>query len=209
MSGTGADLPTVAAPRCAVLFKTHSWDDFAARQFVALQAPCATAHLLVVVDETQGPVTGIPHDNVLGTHERDMFAPGLPAQEGVSLNWNNTNYQMFALHQAHPDYALYNMVEFNAVVQCDLDALAAGALRRGIGLIGSPGSDPLEPRYWTHKLDEVCPRELMQGQLLCISGLSERAAAARSSSAATDVLYSIEIAKKIRLEGWSFVSFTH
>ncbi len=164
-------------PLYAVLFKIHFWDDFVARRFVALQARCPGADLWIAVDETNGPINDIPYDKIFRTRDSDMHLLGLPAIPAVRLNWYNVDYQLLAFHRAHDGYPFYVMVEYDAVVQCDLDALALDSLRRKVDLIAFPIPIPLDVWYWTHTLESVWSRQKIQHQLLCIAGFSQRAVA--------------------------------
>jgi hypothetical protein len=163
------------SPRYAVLFKTHFWDDFVARRFSALQARCPGGDLWLVVDQTHGMVDNIPHANVFRTTDHDMYALGLPQQAGISLNMYNVDYQLLAFYQEHAEYAFYIMVEYDAVVQVDLDELAADALLRGTDLIAFQIPDPVEKWRWTNTLVGVWRIDEIRNQLLCISGFSRRA----------------------------------
>jgi len=166
------DLPV----RSAVLFKTHFWDDFVARRFAALQPRCPGSDLWIFVDETNGPLGELPHDKVFRSTENDMLALGLPEQPGVSLNWYNADYPLLAFHAAHPGYEFFIMIEFDAVVQRDLDSLAEEALQRRLDLIAFPGGQTIDEWGWTFTLDGLWRRDEMRNQLLCVSGFSERAA---------------------------------
>jgi hypothetical protein len=164
-------------PRYAVLFKTHFWDDFVARRFAALAARCPAADLWVAVDETYGPVADIPYDKVFRTRDSDMYALGLPEQPTVRINWYNVDYPLLAFRQAHAGHSFYIMVEYDVAVHCDLDALAAEALHRGVDLIAFPIRESVDDWGWTYTLEGVWPRHQILNRLLCISGFSDRAVA--------------------------------
>jgi hypothetical protein len=67
------------------------------------------------------------------------------------------------------------MIEFDAVVQRDLDTMAEEALQRRIDLIAFPGGQKIDEWGWTFTLDGLWRRDEMRNQLLCVSGFSERA----------------------------------
>ena len=69
-----------SGPRVAVIFRTHFWDAFAARQFQRLTQKVGGGDVYVLVDETNGPVEGIPHDKVVRMTETDVLALGFPTR---------------------------------------------------------------------------------------------------------------------------------
>ena len=73
--------------RYAVIFRTHFWDAFAARQLQRLRQRVRGGDIFVVVDETQGAVEGIDHDRVIRVTASDMTKLGLPPRGANALDW--------------------------------------------------------------------------------------------------------------------------
>ncbi len=160
----------------AVLFKTHFWDEFAARRLKALRARCAKADLWVCVDDTHGRVRGIRHRKVFRSCDADMYKLGMPKHPCAGLNWYNVDYPLLAFYHAHPDYKFYVMLEYDAVVNRDLDSMVFEALQRSIDLIAFPSREPVEKWFWSHTLEALWQRDEIRHNLLSICGVSRRAA---------------------------------
>lgn len=74
MDVTAAD-DASGSPRCAVTFRTHSWNAFAARR---LRQRVCGGDSVAVVDETGGAVEGIEYDRVVRVTAAELTKFGLP-----------------------------------------------------------------------------------------------------------------------------------
>jgi len=83
---------------------------------------------------------GIDHDRVMGVTEAHMSELGLPLRGASALNWYgeysrmwfNGDYALYAFVTAHPDYGNYVQLEYDVVLNMDVDE-NRGALRTGTG----------------------------------------------------------------------------
>jgi hypothetical protein len=166
-----------AAPY-AVLFKTHFWDGYVQRQFDRLRARVRHGDLYVVVDETHGPVTGIGYDRVVAFTEARLLALGLADRtESGGLLWYNIDYiHAYFLH-LYPHYAHYVTVEYDAVINRDVDTLVARVAQDGIDFLGFPGRQPVAQNIWFRPHAALYGAEAVRHYLNCIAVFSHRALA--------------------------------
>ena len=164
--------------RYAVVFKTHAWDGFMARQldrYRRRMGPGGDLH--VIVDETNGPAGPIDHDRVLRCTQRDMVALGLADRfERGSLIWWCTDYPNHLFVDRHPDYDFYLFVEYDTVIQRDLDGLVEDAAARQADLVALPTRTPKERWMWTRFHLPTYGFDELTGSLNCICLVSNRCA---------------------------------
>lgn len=163
-------------PSYALIFKTHTWDAFIARQFDRYKARCRAVRLIVLVDETNGPVGLIPHDDVIRTTNAEILALGLANAFGKGgLLWWNTDYPNYLAFQKLPPYDYYAFAEYDTCVNLDIDVLIATLGDRGVDFLSQPTRQDKDTWYWTKFHEAVYPRAEMQGSLNCFSVFSRRA----------------------------------
>ncbi len=127
----------------AVLFKTHFWSDFTARQLERLKAAAPSADIFVSVDETSGPVGPISHPHVIRLVDKDLIELGLAAAStDKSLLWYNIDYVHYDFYKRHPEYAYYVTAEYDVTAQYNLDSLIDTLSAQGIDYVGSPLENP-------------------------------------------------------------------
>ncbi len=160
-----------SSPRYAVLFRTHIWDAFVARQYERLKQQIGRGDLYVLLDETNGPVaTGQPA--VVKHTNTSIEALGLaPAGEGNML-WYNGDYPLYFFYAQHPDYDYYIMTEYDVCVNVDLDTVVDRAARAGAGLVSLAKGEPVAD--WAHA--ESChgaySPEAVEKRLICFAAFS-------------------------------------
>lgn len=145
------------APRYAVLFKTHFWDAFVARQFARLAAR-TSGDVFVVVDETGGPVQidGIGTARVVRLTEATALGCGFPAASTErSLFWYNVDYPHYIAFNQWPDYGHYLTVEYDAVIDLDIDQLVADLARDGVDYLCHPYTEATRKWPWFERHLEV------------------------------------------------------
>ncbi len=177
-------------PRYAVIFRTHFWDEFCGRQLDRLRARVGSGDIYVMVDQTRGPVKGIPTDNVFPVTDQGILDAGFVAAGEGSLQWYSGDVPLYLFRAAHPDYDYYLQIEYDAVVNVPLDDLVAKMARDGVDVLGLTNKDiePVQAWHWRSScLDAYAPEEV-RGILICFSAYSrhalERLAAARLAQAA-------------------------
>ena len=136
------------APSYAVIFRTHFWDDFAQRQFDRLLARVGAGDVYVLVDETNGRVEGIRHDRVVRVTEQDMLDMGLPRAGTGNLLWFNGDYPLYRFLELHGAYDYYLQLEYDVVLNTDIDALVGRAAADGVDFIGLTKGEPVEEWAW-------------------------------------------------------------
>ncbi len=166
---------SVAIPRYAVIFRIHFWDEFAARQLERLRARVSQGDVFVLVDETGGKVAGIGHDRVVGMTEDDAAAAGLPRRGEQNLMWFNGDYPLYLFLQRFPDYDFYVQLEYDVVLNTDLDDLVARAAADGTDFIGLTKGEPVEVWAWRHTCTDAYAGPDIRYQLICLCLLSRRA----------------------------------
>ncbi len=164
-----------AAPRFAVIFRTHFWDDFAQRQFDRLLSQAGEGHVFVLVDETNGRVEGIKHDRVVRLTEQDVLDMGLPRAGMGNLLWFNGDYPLYYFLQQHGSYDYYLQLEYDVVLNTDVDRLVSRAAIDGADFVGLTKGEPVHEWAWLPTCQGVYDPEEIQYKLICLSLFSRRA----------------------------------
>ena len=173
--GTGTETPG-SAPGYVLVFKTHAWDPFIARQFERYKARCCHGALVVLADETGGPLGPIPHDHVIRTTNAELLALGLADAYGKGgLIWWNTDYPNYLAYQRLPGYGHYMFVEYDTCAALDIDAFVAEVAARQLDLVALPTRQDKASWYWTKWHEAAYAYDEMQGSLNCVSVFSGRA----------------------------------
>ena len=160
----------------AVVFKAFFYDDFVRRRLAHVVRAAPAAHVFLLIDETQGPAGPIDFNRVVRVTEADVVAQGFPAIAAQgSLFWYNADYPMYYFQRRHPEYDHYAVVEYDAVPNRRIDALAAECAARGIDLLGQPIAQSADQYYWTGSMTRFYPREAVRPFLVCAAVLSRRA----------------------------------
>lgn len=161
-----------------MVFKTHIWDAFVARQYERFARTLGDGDLFIVADETAGPLGPIPHDRVIRTSADKLVSLGLANAFGKGgLIWWNTDYPNYEAFRAAPDYDYYLFVEYDTRINLDLTAFMAAVAVAGADLVALPTRQPIEQWYWTSFHEACYPRTAIRGSLNCISVMSNRAVA--------------------------------
>ncbi len=164
------------APSYVVVFKTHSWDAFVARQFERYRAAVGQGGLVIVVDETHGAVGPIPYHHVMRITEHQILALGLAdAFPKGSLLWWNTDYPNYLCHERLDPYAYYMFVEYDSCARIDVDSFIAEVAARECDFVTLPIRQSRQSWYWTKFHRPVYDEAAICGSLNCISVYSARA----------------------------------
>ena len=174
------DVPALklAAPRFAVIFRTHFWDDFAQRQLDRLLAKVALGDVFVLVDETNGRVEGIGHDKVVRMTEQDVLDMGYPRAGAGNMLWFNGDYPLYYFFQQQNGYDYYVLAEYDVVFNVDVDPLVRRAAADGVDFVGLTKGEPVGEWPWLDTCRGVYDMEDICYQLICMSMYSHRAVAA-------------------------------
>lgn len=169
--------------RYAVIFRTHFWDSFAQRQLQRLRERVHGGDIFVVVDETRGRVEGIDHDRVLRVTETEMTEMGLPPRGANALDWVgdypmmwfNGDYALYAVLRAQPNYDYYVQLEYDVVVNTDLDALVARCNEQQTDFAGLTRGEPVDVWAWRHTCTDAYSDPQIRYKLICFCIFSQRA----------------------------------
>jgi hypothetical protein len=159
----------------AVLFRTHFWDDFAQRQFDRLLARAHGTDVFVLVDETGGPVAGIPHDKVVRTTEAELLGMGFARAGEGNLLWFNGDYPLYRFMEIYPDYDQYLQLEYDVAVTMPLAEFAARAKELSADFVGLTKGEPPAEWFWRESCAEAYDAASVRHQLICLSLFSSRA----------------------------------
>ena len=167
---------TMAAPRCAVVFKAYAWDGFVERQARRLAEAAGSLDFHVSIDETGGPVGAIPFERVTRFTCADLEAAGLPMRFAIgSVLWWNPDYAHYQFLEQYPDYDFYLFVEYDCVVQCPLEQFVVRALSKGADLVALPILKPFNQWHWMPYQRDVYPATEVNLALLNVCLFSSRA----------------------------------
>ena len=164
----------MSLPRTAIVFRTHFWDAFAQRQFDRLLAVADGIDVIVLVDETSGPVA-VPHDRVVRVTESSLLAMGLPRAGEGNLLWFNGDYPLYAVQEQHPDYDYYLQLEYDVVINRPISALIAKAVAGAVDYVGLTKGDAVQDWFWRDSCAGVYPPAAIRHQLICLSLFSAAA----------------------------------
>ncbi len=163
-------------PNYAVVFKTHVWDEFVARQFERYRAAIGQGDLYIVADETNAAIGPIPYDRVIRTRNAELLELGLANAFGKGgLIWWNTDYPNYLFYTLHSDYRYYMFVEYDSCVNIDIDEFLADIAKRQCDFVALPTRQPKQSWYWTKFHEAVYSFDEIRGSLNCISVYSNRA----------------------------------
>lgn len=161
----------------AILFKTHFWDDFTARQLQRLQAHSRTGTVIAVIDETMDKVPPTTAPREVRIHEGDLERLGL-AQVTThgSIIWYNTDYPNYVAFDQIEAFDYYVCIEYDACVTLDLSRLVDDLARDGIDYLGFPIRKSCEDWPWYEMHRESYGDEMLV-YLSCLGVFSHRAMA--------------------------------
>lgn len=161
--------------RYAVLFKTHFWDDFAERQFRRLCLRSGNGDVYVVVDETNGVVRGIDHDNVIRMTDSTPEADGYLAHPKGKVFWYNTDYQIYHFFDLYPQYDFVFSCEYDCVVNFSIGLIINAMVERRLDFVGEPIRTSPDEWRWTPFARPYYASDLeFSGRLVCCAAFSQR-----------------------------------
>ena len=116
--------------RVAVFCRTHTWDEFVAKQAERLCDLSRGGHFYVLADETR---CHLPVDGFIKFSHTDLdFEPlGLERYFNTNLLWYNGDYPLYKMITALPGYDWYVMVEFDVLTNVNLVGLVNSAVEAG------------------------------------------------------------------------------
>ncbi len=158
----------MSASKAATVFRTHFWDGFAQRQFDRLLAVSGGTDVIVLVDETRGPVA-VPHDRVVRVTEESLLAMGLPRAGEGNLLWFNGDYPLYALRRQCPDYDCYFQLEYDVVINRPIASLIAEVEAAAADYVGLTKGEAVQDWFWRDSCAGVYPLDRLRHQLICVS----------------------------------------
>ena len=162
-------------PRYAVIFRTHFWDAFATRQLARLIEKTRSGDVFVLVDESNGPVAGIPHDKVVRLTKAQVLAHGFADAGEGNLLWFNGDYPLYVFRGLHGDYDYYLQLEYDVVFNLDLDALMRRIAADRVDFVGLTKGEPVSEWLWAASCLEAYAERDLRHQLICASVFSAAA----------------------------------
>jgi hypothetical protein len=162
------------AARTAIIFRTHFWDKFAQRQFDRLLARAGRADVFVLVDDTARSVA-IPHDKVVRVTAAGLLDMGFAAAGEGNLLWFNGDYPLYRFLQLHGDYDYYLQLEYDVVINTDIDALMAVIAADGVDYVGLTKGEATPDWPWLGTCTDAYSLGEIRHQLICVALFSARA----------------------------------
>ena len=177
-TGHSLDSPSSVsvAPSFAVVLKAHAWDGFIERQLHRFEARVGSGRLFLLVDETEATLGSIPWSDVIRTKTQEAVRLGLADRsERNSLFWWNTDYPHYIFFDQYPDFDYYVFVEYDSLIQCDIDELVADIASKGTDFVAMPTRGDVRDWMWTKFHSITYQPDAIRGSLNCLSILSRRA----------------------------------
>jgi hypothetical protein len=159
----------------AIVFKPFYYDRDVDRHLGRLVGRTKDGHLYVVVDQTRQKVGEFSHGYRVNMTETDLAEKGYAAFPQGRVFWYNADYPLYHLHDFVPDYDYYVMVEYDAVVFCDLDALVRAAAATRTDLVAQRVETPAADWRWTESCRDAFPQGGVDPRMLCFAVFSRRA----------------------------------
>ena len=202
--------------RYAVVMKTYAWDAFVHRQAARCEAAAPSGDFFLSIDETNGSVGAVPFPRVIRTSNAEILGMGFAGRsEHGAMLWWNADYAHYQFRALHPEYDYYVFVEFDAVVQGNLDAIVAQVAERNLDFVALPVREKGADYFWTLPHLQTYRAEEMAPALICISISSARAldrlASRRREMGSDDTLRywpaaEVFVGTEIARAGYSFCS---
>ncbi|WP_297492683.1 hypothetical protein [Acidocella sp.] len=161
----------------AILFKTHFWDEFTARQLQRLREHSGAGAVIAVIDETMVvvPETAAPREIRIGMD--DLVALQLPlVTTHGSIIWYNTDYPNYVAFQRLEPFDYYVCIEYDACVTLDIELLVDGLARGGVDYLGFPIRKSCRDWPW-YEMHRASYGDEMLVYLSCMAVFSHRAMA--------------------------------
>ena len=160
--------------RYAVLFRTHVWDDYVARQYRRLVAQVRGGDVFVLLDETNGRVP-VTEGCVFSHTQASVKALGLADAGSGNMLWYNGDYPLYAFYDQHPAYPYYVMVEYDVAVHGDVDGMVERAAREQVGLVSLTRGESVAEWPHTASCLDAYAIEDVKKRLICFSIFSRDA----------------------------------
>ncbi len=132
--------------RYLVVFRTHIWDSGVAEMARRAAACCASGHFVVATDTTNGPLSVEPFPHI--AHNSDFSAFGLPNIPAGRTLWWNADYVLYAAKEKFPDFSYYVMLEYDVLLNCDVDRIIAACTQRDIDF-SAHDIKRIEANHWS------------------------------------------------------------
>jgi hypothetical protein len=175
MDNTASVKTGTHTPRYAVLFRTHSWDAFIARQFDRVQRKCQHGDLFVVANNTSGECGSLPVPKPLTFTESDITAMGYARAGAGQMLWYNVDYALYYFFAQYPDYDYYILFEYDVVVNVDLDSLINAVAERKTDLVGLTKGEPVAEWWFLPSCLDLYAMEDIRKMLLPLAISSRKA----------------------------------
>jgi hypothetical protein len=129
-------------------FRTHVWDKHVAEIAEAARISSRSGSFIVMTDETRGPMDVSPFFNLGHTDDfASLDMPNVPT--GRSLWWN-ADYLLYLLRRRYPCFDYYIMIEYDALLKCDLDAIIAECAAKKIDMVVHRLQQIWEGKHWAY-----------------------------------------------------------
>jgi hypothetical protein len=128
-------------------------------------------------------VQGIDHDRVVRVTTDGMTEIGLaPRGERMldwvgdyPLTWYNGDYAMYAFLRTQPGYSYYVQLEYDVVVNTDLDDLVSRCDAQQADFVGLTRGEPVDEWAWRHTCTDAYDGPDIRYKLICFCVFSHRA----------------------------------
>ena len=139
-----------SATRFAVLFRTHTWDDFVERQYQRVLARVQGGDVFILANNTTGSCDNIPHKAAIKFTEDNLLAMGLARAGENNLLWYNVDYPLYYFCKIRPDYSHIALIEFDVVLNIMVDKVIEYCIKKDVDLIGLTLDPSLDEWVWTY-----------------------------------------------------------
>jgi hypothetical protein len=162
----------------AVLAKARQWNGRIALRMQDLIRRASGGDVVLLLDETAGPIAGVDFGRVLRYREPDLTARGFPDTPAGQMAWYNCDYALYHAFEALPAYQHYLMLDADSVARCDLDTLIRRAAADGVDYLGEPIAGPIATWPWLAACRDAWPEPApVLAHLVYVTLLSRRAVA--------------------------------
>lgn len=166
--------------RYAVGFSVYYWDAFVGRQYARVRERVRADDLFVLVDATSGAGPSVPARNQIAVTRSDIrrLVGEVPRPTGhVGLDnviWYNLDLLGYRLFEAEPDYDYALVLDYDALLNVDLDAVMEAVRRDDADFVAEPAAD-LGSWSWTFLHAALYPGPKLKSAFVAATIVSKRA----------------------------------
>ena len=164
----------MAAPRYALVVRTHFWDDFVRRQLERLRPHLGRGDLFLLIDVTRGDITPDEPVATFKVTDPEILRRGYIDNGDGSIQWFSGDVPLYLFRERHPDYDYYVQLEYDVNVAFPFDDLVDKLASETVDFVALTMKD-IWQWFWVDSCLDFYPADQVEHQLICMSAFSNDA----------------------------------